>query len=123
MAYMVSPAKMQYLQSIQGKGQWVRRNGLPPRLQRQCVAIAQATTSIGHTSTWRQGAKVVGSDIKPGTVIASGWVNGRYLSKPKGNHTAIYIGQKNGMIEVYDQWSKGPMRRRWVKGGAFYVVN
>ncbi len=123
MAYMVSPEKMKYLESVQGKGIWVQRKGLPARLQRQCVAIAQATTSIGTTKSWRQGQKVVGSDIKPGTVIASGWVKGRYLSKPKGNHTAIYLGQKDGMILVYDQWKKGPMKKRWIKGNDFYVVN
>ncbi len=83
----------------------------------ECVAIAQQTLKMPHTSFWRPGVKVLGNDaptyfgghkvigsgIAPGTVIAT-FVNKRYPSKIHGNHVAIYLEQGKNYIDVIDQW-------------------
>ena len=84
----------------------------------ECVAIAQWTLKMPHTSFWRPGVKVLGNDaptyyeghkvvgsgIAPGTVIAT-FVNKHYPSKTHGNHVAIYLRQAKNSITVIDQWN------------------
>lgn len=41
------------------------------------------------TQNWTQGAPAVGTDVRSGTVLASGWENGRYRSLERGNHVII----------------------------------
>ena len=60
----------------------------------QCVALAQATSDIGYTSTWSPGAQVEGdTDIAVGTVIATFGSDGTYTNTYGQSHTAIYLGQ------------------------------
>lgn len=95
----------------------------------ECVAIAQWTLKMPHTSFWRPGVRVlgngdskytdgieiVGSGIMPGTVIAT-FIDKRYPSKVHGNHVAIYLSQTRNSISVIDQWNvrdkKGNIIRR-----------
>jgi len=103
-------------------GPWVMNNpykldGMEPQGNAECVAIAQATLRMPHTSFWRPGVKVLGngedryvdgirihgSGIAPGTVIAT-FIDGIYPSKRSGNHVAIYISQTKDTIKVIDQW-------------------
>jgi hypothetical protein len=81
-----------------------------------CVALVQALTNVGHTSTWRPGERVMDAiTIIPGTVIAT-FENGRYPNRPTGNHAALYLysgprDQKTGQpqyIVVMDQWTRKP---------------
>ena len=71
----------------------------------QCVALAQATSDVGYTSTWVPGAQVEGdTDIAVGTVIATFGADGTYTNTYGQSHTAIYLGQSNQGIYVEDQW-------------------
>lgn len=99
----------------------------------ECVALAQATSNVGHTSTWVPGERVQGAtDIAPGTVIATFGENGTYTNTPGQSHTAIYLGQDDRGIQVVDQWVGQPAHVRWINwstnnsyesGSKFYVVS
>jgi hypothetical protein len=70
----------------------------------QCAVLPEYYTRIGHSSGWKEGAKVRGNPtIKKGTAIAT-FENGRYQSKPHGNHAALYVSQDEHGIKVVDQW-------------------
>src|SRR5271166_3419660 len=71
----------------------------------ECVALAQATSDVGYTSTWSPGAQVQGdTDIAVGTVIATFGSDGTYTNTYGQSHTAIYLGQDSNGIYVEDQW-------------------
>lgn len=82
---------------------------------KQCVALVRhylASQGLKDTSTWREGAKVVGNkSIAPGTAIAT-FVNGRYPNKSHGNHAALYVSQNDDGIVVMDQWSNDATKPR-----------
>src|SRR5271165_5182377 len=98
----------------------------------QCVALAQATSDIGFTSTWSPGAQVEGdTDIAVGTVIATFGNDGTYTNTYGQSHTAIYLGQSDQGIYVEDQWLGHAASTRvipWTtdnsyqSGSKFYVV-
>jgi len=61
----------------------------------ECVALVQATTSVGHTSQWRPGPRVVDlSYLNSGTVIANFVFdkqgNGRFPHQ-HGYHAALFM--------------------------------
>ena len=81
----------------------------------QCVALAQATSDIGYTSTWSPGAQVEGeTDIAVGTVIATFGSDGTYTNTYGQSHTAIYLGQSDQGIFVEDQWLGQAAGTRWI---------
>jgi hypothetical protein len=98
-----------------------------------CVPLVKAltgTVEISARDRWREGEKVVGnSTIEYGTAIAT-FFNGRYPSKPKGNHAAIFLEHVApnrehplGGIRVLDQFpNRGSVGKRiiWNKGGQGY---
>ena len=98
----------------------------------QCVALAQATSDVGYTSTWSPGAQVEGdTDIAVGTVIATFGSDGTYTNTYGQSHTAIYLGQSDQGIYVEDQWLGHAASTRvipWTtdnsyeSGSKFYVV-
>ncbi|MFO0849856.1 MAG: BPSL0067 family protein [Gemmataceae bacterium] len=103
----------------------------------QCVPFVQEAAGAPHTSKWKQGVQVRGNkNLARGTAIASGWANGAYPNKATGNHAAIYDGQDDKGIWVYDQWAgkkPKPVSRRHIPfrggkgspsndGDAFYVI-
>lgn len=63
-------------------------------------ALQQNSVMIGLTSSWKQGRKVRGNDILPGTAIAS-FRDGVY----KNDHAAIFVSQDERGITVYDQYN------------------
>lgn len=72
---------------------------------KQCVALLQHYADLPKSDTWKEGKAVLGNkDIVKGTAIVT-FVDGRYLSLPKGNHAAFYISQDTGGIRVVDQWA------------------
>jgi hypothetical protein len=85
------------------------------------VVFVQECTSPRAPSTnlWTEGYSVRGETLDKGTAIAT-FVDGRYLNNSTGNHAAIYDGQSDAGIWVYDQWvSQGQVKRRFIrfKGG------
>ena len=98
----------------------------------QCVALAQATSDVGYTSTWSPGAQVEGdTDIAVGTVIATFGSDGTYTNTYGQSHTAIYLGQDSSGIYVEDQWLDQVAHTRLIpwttdnsyeSGSKFYVV-
>jgi hypothetical protein len=98
----------------------------------QCVALAQATSDVGYTSTWSPGAQVEGNtDIAAGTVIATFGSDGVYTNTYGRSHTAIYLGQDSSGIYVEDQWLDQVAHTRLIpwttnntyeSGSKFYVV-
>ncbi|HKI13678.1 MAG TPA: BPSL0067 family protein [Roseiarcus sp.] len=98
----------------------------------ECVALAQATSDVGYTSTWSPGAQVQGdTDIAVGTVIATFGSDGTYTNTYGQSHTAIYLGQDSNGIYVEDQWLgqaaqvrhiAWTTRNTYESGSQFYVV-
>lgn len=74
-----------------------------------CVALVQYYAAVPHHNAWRAGTNVMDNrNLTPGTAIAT-FVNGRYRSLKKGNHTAFFLrfaGPGEGFW-VMDQWKDG----------------
>ena len=60
----------------------------------------------------RQGARQ--PDLVPGTAIATFEADGTYTSR-SGNHAAIYVGQDEAGLWVYDQWRGQPVHHRLIR--------
>ena len=99
----------------------------------QCVSFVRtACPTLPPTGAWKKGALVKGNEsITAGTVIATFNAADHYQG-----HAAIYDGQTDKGINVYDQWVTppnpkpiGPRLLRWAahgnsnNGDNFYVVN
>lgn len=56
---------------------------------------------LGLTRTWKEGVRVKGSDIKPGTAIAT-FQNGKYAA----DHAAIFIEETESGLWVWDQFNR-----------------
>ena len=95
--------------------------GHPAYRDGECVALVQAVTSVGPTSRWRPGPRVVDlSYLNPGTVIAN-FVDGRFPNRHK-YHAALFIGFNRSVtgkvmgIRVMDQftgrWPKNVVKER-----------
>ncbi len=99
----------------------------------QCVALAQATSDVGLTSTWVPGSQVEGNtNLAPGTVIATFGADGQYTNTVGQSHTAIYLGQNSSGIQVEDQYAGQPAyvhtiawttTNSYESGAKFYVVS
>jgi hypothetical protein len=80
-----------------------------------CAKFVQAAAGAPQTADWRAGARVRGNpDVAPGTAIATFEPDGTYTSRT-GNHAAIYIGQDETGIWVYDQWRGQPVHYRLIR--------
>jgi len=80
----------------------------------QCVQFVQECAGAPPSSQWKGGESVAGNDIPLGTAIATFDDNGRYPNASTGNHAAIYDGQDQNGIWVYDQWKGQPVHRRFI---------
>lgn len=74
---------------------------LPQRWQSDQEGFFESRNNRANrlTKNWTQGPAVTyGMNIPSGTVLASGWVDGKYLSKESGNHTLIFHkwGEQDG---------------------------
>jgi len=89
----------------------------------QCVALVQAASNCGTTSTWQPGTSVTSGTLQPGTVIATFGSNGTYQNIPGQSHAAIFLGynyDSNGNItgiQVQDQWAGHPCGVRTIPYG------
>lgn len=80
-----------------------------------CVGFVKAAAGAPRTSQWRRGATVRGNPaIMPGTAIATFEADGTYTSRT-GNHAAIYLGQDEAGLWVYDQWRGQPVHKRRIR--------
>lgn len=79
----------------------------------ECAAGVQyvfhkAGRPLGRVAKWKQGIKVRGNNVKPGTAIAS-FRNGKY----RRDHAAIFIKEVKGGLWVWDQFNLPP--KAWGK--------
>jgi hypothetical protein len=81
----------------------------------QCVSFVQAAAGAPGTTSWRAGPRVRGRDIPKGTAIAIFSPGGRYHNRYDGYHAAIYDGQDETGIWVYDQWPGQPVHRCYIE--------
>ena len=79
-----------------------------------CVAFVRTCSKAPETAKWKAGKKVRGADIAKGTAIAT-FKSGKYSSAETGNHAAIYDGQDEKGIFVWDQWKGQPVHRRQIE--------
>lgn len=80
-----------------------------------CAKFVQAAAKAPRTDEWRAGDPVRGNhDLAPGTAIATFEADGTYTSRT-GNHAAIYAGQDEAGIWVYDQWRGQPVHHRLIR--------
>ncbi len=104
----------------------------------QCVALVQQASGAPLTSGWNQGSIVRGDlALQTGTAIATFDSNGRYTNSTDGtSHAAIYLGQNELGLQVWDQWRGQPVHQRTIRfqggavgakpvndGDAFYVID
>ena len=68
----------------------------------------KAGKPLGLTTGWKQGVKVRGNNIPPGTAIAS-FRNGKYAQ----DHAAVLIRETKEGLEVWDQFNHPP--KAWGK--------
>jgi len=80
----------------------------------QCVAFVRVACEAPASTSWSQGEIVKGSQLQPGTAIAT-FTNGRYPNNPEGNHAAVYIAQNAEGILVWDQWVGQPVHSRTIR--------
>jgi hypothetical protein len=72
------------------------------------VVFIEAGKPLGLTRTWKQGKKVRGNKVAPGTAIAT-FRNGRYSN----DHAAILIEERVDGLWVWDQFNNP--RKSWGK--------
>lgn len=86
-----------------------------------CVHLVYTAPNVPNTSMWKRGPKVKGlTDLPEGTCIATFGGNGRYENKTDGSsHAAVYVGQTEDCLIVYDQWLNKPVSARniWFRNG------
>ena len=106
------------------QGDIEKLNGHAPFRDGECVALVQAVTTVGPTSRWRPGPRVVDlSYLNPGTVIAN-FVDGRFPNRHK-YHAALFMGFTRSVsgklmsIRVMDQF-RGRLPRNVVKWRDIY---
>jgi hypothetical protein len=90
------------------------------------VRYVQECAGCPHTSQWRPGEKVRGSDVPTGTAIATFDPNGAYGNHTDGrSHAAIFISEASNGLVVWDQWLRHPVQQRTIrfKGGQGRKVN
>jgi hypothetical protein len=98
----------------------------------ECVALVQAYSNVGHTSTWVEGAKITTTSYpSKGTAIAT-FVNGKYPNASTGNHAAFFYAMTENGMEVVDQYkSLKAVQKRTIRftgkggsndAGAFSVI-
>lgn len=82
-----------------------------------CVPLVREAAGAPITTQWRRGDPVQGSDLAPGTAIATFDPNGRYGNHPDGrSHAAIFLAQfEDGSLTVLDQWVGQPAHERVIK--------
>jgi len=79
----------------------------------ECVDLIKHCTGAPLTRFWKPGDFVFGSNIEPGTAIAT-FKNGKYPNIT-GYHAAIYSHQDENGIYAWDQWKGMNVHLRYIK--------
>ena len=99
-----------------------------------CVAYVRAAASVPHTSAWRRGDPVRGSNLASGTAIATFHDRGHYENDTTGkSHAAILLAENEDGLLVMDQWVNHPVAQRTLRwrdgqgdavndGSRFYAI-
>jgi hypothetical protein len=110
--------------------QWIATNAASYRGQvvgnGHCVAYVREASGLGHTSTWRRGARARDGGLPIGTAIATFDAGGRYENDTSGrSHAAILVGADPVGLLVWDQWVGHVVQMRTIRfrGGAGQAVN
>ncbi|HSR76407.1 MAG TPA: BPSL0067 family protein [Xanthobacteraceae bacterium] len=92
-----------------------------------CVRFVQIHANMPHTSAWRRGPQVRGSEVARGTVIATfGGTPPRYQNRTDGSsHAAVFSSELPHGLSVWDQWRGQPVHNRVIRfrGGQGRAVN
>lgn len=81
-----------------------------------CVPFVQQVAGVPHTSQWRRGDPVKGSNASPGTAIATFDPNGRYGNHTDGrSHAAILLAENTDGLVVVDQWVGSSVKQRTIR--------
>lgn len=81
-----------------------------------CVAFVCAVTGLPPTSAWRRGDPVATTDCASGTAIATFGADGRYENRTDGaSHAAIFVGQHEHGMRVWDCWLGEPVKQRTIR--------
>lgn len=79
----------------------------------ECVDLIKLCSNAPLTRYWKPGKHVFGSDVPPGTAIAT-FRRGKYPNK-EGYHAAIYSHQDKNGIYAWDQWQGQTVHLRYIK--------
>lgn len=92
-----------------------------------CVALVRALSSLPATTHWRRGDPVSGSNLAPGTIVATFNHHGRYANDTGGaSHAAVLLAEhEDGSITVFDQWLGQDPHQRVIRNrnGAGHAVD
>jgi hypothetical protein len=91
-----------------------------------CVAYVREATGLGHTSTWRRGARARDGGLPIGTAVATFDAGGKYENDTTGrSHTGILISADPVGLQVWDQWVGQVVHLRMIhfRGGSGQPVN
>jgi hypothetical protein len=81
-----------------------------------CVPFVREVTGAPITTQWRRGDPVKGSNLAPGTAIATFDRNGRYANAVDGSsHAAVFVREDANGISVVDQWVGQPVHERFIR--------
>jgi hypothetical protein len=81
-----------------------------------CVALVREVSGLPPTSHWRRGVPARGSQLVPGTCIATFDPNDRYTSRTDGtSHAAIFMAETEQGLLVADQWLGQPVHQRTIR--------
>ena len=69
----------------------------------ECVALTKFFSRAPCTSCWRKGVPVMGSNIAPGTAVAT-FVNGRYPQTDVPKNSGIFVKHIPNGFTIIDQW-------------------
>jgi hypothetical protein len=99
----------------------------------QCVAYVERACGAPHTSQWKRGDLVKGSNVAQGFAIATFEPDGAYGNTPGRSHAAVFHQQNPSGLLVWDQWVHHPVAPRLIRfkggeglpvddGDQFYVI-
>jgi hypothetical protein len=78
--------------------------------------FAKAGNPLGLTRTWKEGVKVRGNKIKPGTAVAS-FRNGKF----RQDHAAVFVKETAKGLVVWDQFNHPP--KPWGQRTLYFKKN
>lgn len=118
---MAGPYTVDLSQCKQYEGKYLSDDEGWNKYKGECATGVQyvfykAGKPLGRTAFWKEGVKVKGNKIKPGTAIAS-FRNGKFQQ----DHAAIFVRETVTGLVVYDQY-KNP-KKPWGQRTLYFKKN